>query len=413
MSLSANEARLPNRPFFVLGNPDCRRVERFQNALAGLGLEPAREVAWTDILAGGVCLPDVVPADAVVRIESPGTAFDAERALLALGADTPDGEAEYERLPREDAIQLDFDRGRIVCPRQWFLGFRAALKEIERQLSACPRHTLMNVPADIDEMFDKPRCQERLRAAGLPVPRGFGVIASYNDLVERMRQAGCRRVFVKLAHGSSASGVVAYRTQGAQHQATTTVEMVRQNSVLTLYNTRRMQVHCDPETIAELIDALCRHRACAEEWIPKAGLDGHAFDLRVVVIGGRACHTVARLSRSPITNLHLLNQRRTWEVARERIGPTAADAALRTCESAVACFPESLYAGVDLLFAPGFRRHALLELNAFGDLLPGTVHAGCDTYTAEIRAALLYESSRRPHERHGCLQPEGETVPPC
>ena len=172
---------------------------------------------------------------------------------------------------------------------------------------------------------------------------------------------------------------------------------MRQNGVLTLYNTRSIRKHSDRETIAELIDALCRHRACAEEWIPKASLDGHAFDLRVVVIGGRACHTVARLSRQPMTNLHLRNPRRTWEYTRERIGSKAADAALQTCESAAGCFPHSLHTGVDLLFASGLKRHAVVELNAFGDLLPGTLHAGEDTYTAEIRAAL-------------CLQPETERL---
>ncbi len=131
----------------------------------------------------------------------------------------------------------------------------------------------------------------------------------------------------------------------------------------------------------------------AEEWIPKAGMDGHCFDLRVVVIGGQAQHVVARLSRKPMTNLHLRNPRRSWEFAREYIGPAAAHAALQTGEAALRCFPHSLYAGIDLLFAPGLRRHAVLELNAFGDLLPGTLHEGRDTYTAEILAALSEEET--------------------
>jgi glutathione synthase/RimK-type ligase-like ATP-grasp enzyme len=385
--LASSGLALPSRPFYVLGNPDCRRVTRFQEALSGLDFPPATIIAWTDFLVGQVTLPDVVPAGAIVRIEAPGTSFEADRALLALGAGQPD-EADYERLPRQDALALAFDRGRIVCPRQWYLGFCAALREVAQQLAACPEHFRMNAPADIAIMFDKLRCQEQLRCAGLPVPRSFGVITSYNDLIARMQQAGCGRVFVKLAHGSSASGVVAYRTQGERHQAITTVEMVRAEGQLRLYNSRRIRVYQEPETIAELIDALCRHRACAEEWIPKAGMDDHAFDLRVVVIGGRACHTVARLSHNPMTNLHLLNQRRTWEAAQAHIGPEASSAALQTCERALDCFPQSLYAGVDLLFAPGFRRHAVLELNAFGDLLPGTLHVGRDTYATEILAAL-------------------------
>jgi hypothetical protein len=43
--------------------------------------------------------------------------------------------------------------------------------------------------------------------------------------------------------------------------------------------------------------------------MPKAGIDGRTFDLRVLVIAGRARHAVARLSRGPMTNLHLLNER--------------------------------------------------------------------------------------------------------
>jgi hypothetical protein len=52
----------------------------------------------------------------------------------------------------------------------------------------------------------------------------------------------------------------------------------------------------------------------------------------------------------------------------------------------MACFPASMYAGLDLLLTPGFRRHAVLEVNAFGDLLSGVLHDGADTYEAELRA---------------------------
>jgi hypothetical protein len=136
------------------------------------------------------------------------------------------------------------------------------------------------------------------------------------------------------------------------------------------------------------VDALCRERVQVEEWIPKAGLDGQTFDLRVVVIAGQAQQVVVRLSRSPMTNLHLKNQRGDLSALLDRMGAEAWQAARRTCERAVALFPGSLYAGVDLLIAPGYRRHAVLESNAFGDLLPGITHGGLDTYAAEISALL-------------------------
>ena len=49
---------------------------------------------------------------------------------------------------------------------------------------------------------------------------------------------------------------------------------------------------------------------------------------------------------------------------------------------------EALYAGIDLLIASDYRRHAVAEVNAFGDLLYGALHNGRDPYAAEIEAAL-------------------------
>ena len=49
-------------------------------------------------------------------------------------------------------------------------------------------------------------------------------------------------------------------------------------------------------------------------------------------------------------------------------------------------FPGSLHVGVDLLIGPDYRGHAVLEANAFGDLLPGVLSGGMDTWEAEVRA---------------------------
>jgi hypothetical protein len=39
----------------------------------------------------------------------------------------------------------------------------------------------------------------------------------------------------------------------------------------------------------------------------------------------------------------------------------------QTCETAAAVFPHSLYCGIDLLVYPDLQRHAIIEINAFGD----------------------------------------------
>jgi len=386
--------------FVVVGNPDGRRVTLFQEALARLDLPAARVVPYVDLLSGQVSLPDVVPPGAVVRIESPGKDFEVERLLLAAGADAAKEEGAFAYIPRDVVEQLPFDKGRLLYPRQWHLGFCEVLRQIKAQLALCPAHHLMNAPEDIWAMFDKRLCHARMVRNGVAVPRSLGPVTCFDDLRACMQESGYPRVFVKLAHGSSASGVVAYQVNGHRHHATTTVETARQGDELRLYNTRRIRVHRDVREIAALIDALCQHRVHVEQWIPKAMLEGQAFDLRVVMVGSGApaatvTHVVVRQSRSPMTNLHLLNDRGDVESVLARLDPEHWDAARRTCAQAMACFPNSMYAGIDLLITPDYRHHAVLEINAFGDLLPGVLYQGRDTYETEIMAMLDAGNAKR------------------
>ncbi len=368
-----------SRPsFVVVGNPGCPRVAGFQQALARCSLSPAPLVSWADLISGRATLEH---SGGIVRLESPGRDWDVEKRLLAAGAEEPD-EPGPSRIGRDEALGLAFDKGRIWFPRQWYLGFRAVL----RRLPALPHVTAP--PADVEVLFDKERCQERFAAAGIPVPRGLGRVRSFDELRERMRQAGCRSAFVKLLHGSSASGVVAYRSDGTRQEAVTTVEMVRQGCEWKLYNSRLIRRYREAGAVACLIDTLAREGVRAEEWLPKATVADHVFDLRVLVIAGRARHAVVRLSRSPFTNLHLGNQRGDLQAIIARLGEEAWRDALRTCERAAAVFPGSLHVGVDLLVGPDWKQHAVLEANAFGDLLPGVLCDGMDTYEAEVRAVV-------------------------
>ena len=371
--------------FVVLANPGSRRVDLFQAALRGLGLPEARVVPYAELLEERRSLPEVVREGDTVRIESPGKDWDVELALLAAGTELMENPC-YERLSRRELAGMPFDRGRLLASRQWYLGWCALLERIACQLRQCPPHCLMMDPRDIMIMFDKTACHARLHDAGIAVPPALGPVHSFDELIERMRSAGWSRVFVKPAHGSSASGAVAFEVGGARQQAISTAEVVESPGGLRLYNSRRLQTYRRPAQIARLIDALCRHRVHVERWLPKAGIAGRVFDLRVVVIAGEARQVVVRLSRGPMTNLHLLNERGDPDMVVARMGAAAWAAARETCERAMACFPQSLYGGIDLLVAPGYQRHAVLEVNAFGDLLPGILWQGQDTYTAEVDA---------------------------
>jgi glutathione synthase/RimK-type ligase-like ATP-grasp enzyme len=233
--------------------------------------------------------------------------------------------------------------------------------------------------------FDKVACHARFSQAQVPVPASLGHIASFDELVSRMDESGLARVFVKLAHGSSASGVVALHKRGPTYAAVTSAELVRTGGELRLYNSLKIRRYTFLEDIRDLIDALARERVQIEEWLPKAALDSdEPFDLRIVLIAGQPCHLVVRQGRSPMTNLHLGNRRGDAGLLIARLGEERLQALHATCRQVAALFPDSLYAGLDLLLTPGFHRHAVLEINAFGDLLPGIVHEGLDTYGAEL-----------------------------
>ncbi len=248
---------------------------------------------------------------------------------------------------------------------------------------------VMNAPGDIEILFDKRLCHERCEEQGIPVPPALGTAACFDELIARMEQADEERVFIKLANGSSASGVVAFLKNRRQSLAMTSAEIVREAGSLRLYNSLKVRSYTRPRDQADLIDALCREQVHIERWLPKAVLDRYGnFDLRIVVIGRKARHWVVRQSRGPLTNLHLGNRRGNREEFLNRIGPESWNKLQQTCEQSMQAFPGSLYAGVDLLVLPDYRDHRVLELNAFGDLLPGVLSQGADTYTAEIEAAV-------------------------
>ncbi|OPC77976.1 hypothetical protein B4N89_37750 [Embleya scabrispora] len=354
----------------VVGNPGHRRVAGFAAAAEAAGLPEPRLLAWRDVLARR---PLGFPAGPV-RIDSPGE--DAAVHALLSGAPA-------------DPFRVEGGSARHAA-------FVAALARIEAAVAASPGAWSVNDAGEIAVMFDKRRAHALLEARGVPLPRaltgpGAEPVRSYADLRRRMADARCPRVFVKPPHGSSASGVVALETHGTTRvQATTSVELVREAAGVALYNSLRISRYRDEADVAALVDALgadCDAGGLhVEAWLPKLTLDGRATDLRVLVVAGRATHVVARSSRSPMTNLHLGNARGDVAAVRGAVGEDAWARAMATCVRAAGCFPRTLHVGVDLLFAVDRRRHAVGEVNAFGDLLPGVLHQGRDTWGEQVHA---------------------------
>lgn len=357
----------------VVGNPGSRRVSLFQDAVAAAGLPEARTVPWVDVLRGGGVR---FLAGETVRIESPGEHAEVDRLLR--GADEPT---------------------RVEGSALWYARFTAAVREVARAAREAGAH-LLDAPADIAVLFDKRLCHGVLDAAGVPVPASptsgpaGAPVRGWDDVRDLMAAHRTPRVFVKPAHGSSASGVLAVETAGGGRiRAATSVE---RDPAGRLYNSLRVRRCTTEREIAAVVDALAPDGLHIERWLPKATRRGRAADLRVVVVAGRATHAVVRTSASPMTNLHLGGAR--GDLAEVRAAVEAAGGswgeALAICERAAAAFPDTLCVGVDLLPLAGWRRFAVGEVNAFGDLLPrltglpGSGAEGLDTYAAQVAAVL-------------------------
>ncbi|HEX8630848.1 MAG TPA: STM4014 family protein [Catenuloplanes sp.] len=341
----------------VVGNPGHRRVRLFAAAALAAGWPPPTVLAWRDVLCGA----PPPAAGTLVRVESPGEDATVDRLLR--GADRP------------------ARHGELIGSAAWYSGLVRAVNGL-----ASGGARLLSDPDDIAVLCDKRRCHDLLAAAGVPVPGALGPVRSYAGLRAAMAAAGWSRVFVKPAHGSSAAGVVALAVSGPRIRAVTSIELTDD----ALFNSLRVRRYDREGDVAAIVDRLATDRLGGplhvERWLPKVGLGDRVVDVRVVVVAGRATHAVVRAARGPLTNLHLGNARGDLAELRAAAGPRNWAAALQTCERVAACFPRTLQVGVDLMFLVGWRRHAVAEVNAFGDLLPGVFADGRDTYAEQVCA---------------------------
>lgn len=329
---------------------------------AACGARPPAVVSWADVLTGP---PPAFAPGTLLRIDSPGEDAAVDALLRGPGEPT-----------------------RVAGGARWHRTFTAALDRIGAAARRDGAHPL-NDTGEIAVMFDKRRTHARLLAAGVPVPPALGPVGGYAELRARMAEAGERRVFVKPAHGSSASGVIALQTAPGRISAVSSAALFQGE----YHNSLRVRSYRTEAETAALVDALAPDGLHVERWFPKASLAGRALDLRVVVVAGEPTHAVVRTSRHPMTNLHLGGARGDLGAVRAALGETGWRAAMDVCVRAAGCFPRSLMVGVDLLIGSDWRRLAIGEANAFGDLLPGLTGLpggsadGVDTYTAQVRAA--------------------------
>jgi hypothetical protein len=380
MSPSANDGWL------LIGNPENRRLRLFHQALEQRGFGVASVLSYEALLQNfplleqrlNTALASMDTDRIAIRIDSPGENRAVEHGLIRLG---------YEVAPQYPP-KLSNEVGEIADLRYWYLGFQRLLMQLKSTAAIAAKQgkkiQFMSQPDDIALMFDKQKSHAHLLRQGISVIPALPKISNHRMLRQYMLEQRCHRVFVKSRYGSSASGVIAYEVHpdGKRESASTSIELVSRKSRSQLYNSLKPRRYSHPEEISQLMDTLFTQDVHIEQWLPKSRSGGLAYDLRVMAIGGRPAHRVVRKSKTPLTNLHLGNQRGhlqelSWDKAQvERLEKCVTDTA--------AAFPDSHYMGIDLLLPQGGKNPRIIEVNAFGDLLPGILFQGRDSFGLEI-----------------------------
>ncbi|WP_425251514.1 STM4014 family protein [Janthinobacterium sp. NFX145] len=353
----------------LLATSGSKRVRLMQAARAQLRLPPAQVLEWRDWLAQPALLEDALRRPCRFKIEPPGDDPAAHLRLLH------DGCRQLDRAPVHAP-----EHGELLAMDAWFAGFASAMASLAAQLAGLPQARVVNAPAEICLMTDKLACQRHLAAHGVAIPSLLGPVHGYEHLQALLHEHQLDRVYLKPRYGSSASGVVAYRSNKAgRQQATTSATLSRKDGKTRLFNVKRMARYETQHDIAALVDALAAQELYAEAWLnkPRCG-DGH-YDLRVVTLAGQPAHRVARIGNQMMTNLHLDNRRGDASGLLNAADLAALEAA---SAQAARAFPHSHVTGYDLVVRQG-QAH-VLEANAFGDLLPGLLWQGADTYAAQL-----------------------------
>lgn len=244
------------------------------------------------------------------------------------------------------------------------------LRQLNRlsELADSSRLQFLNHPNAITQLLDKRFCKQVLVQEGLPVTNEIS--SSQPDcaemLMDIMHRKRIYQVFLKPVYGSGGAGVTAFRWQPSMGQMRLYTCAIAQ-PLEGLVNTKRLQCFCKPKDILPLLDQLLKLDCVVERWYAKETYKGYSYDLRAVVQDGSLDFVLARLSKGPVTNLHLNNH--PCEAASLGLSQDVWESLRDICQKAMACFAGLRSAGIDLLLEKGNLQPRIIEMNAQGDLI--------------------------------------------
>lgn len=268
----------------------------------------------------------------------------------------------------------------------------------------------LNSPEAIGALLDKRECKRTLIKAGVPVTEILGgevpgaLVENREQLLDWMERERMYQVFIKPVYGSGAAGIAAFRWYpgtGKMVLYTCALESCTDTGRKELVNTKKLRRFEEKDAIEGLLDKLLAMDCIVERWYAKAEHQGLSYDLRVVVQDGQIDFGLGRLSKGPITNLHLNNH----PLKLEELGlpEGVMEDVTKVCLRAMGCWQGLSSAGIDVLLEKGSLKPRVIEMNAQGDLIYQDIYGENRIYGHQVQwmAGKSHGAQRRRGHRHG------------
>jgi len=253
--------------FLTIGSENSRRLKFWEDALQQYNCKHDF-ITYEQVI--NFDFPKIT-APTLLRITSPGEDFNLKKMILSLG-DFPDAE------------NLVFQKGLIYPNQNWYSGWWKVLEKIKVFILLNPLLQVMNTPAAIQLAFHKLKCQQLLIEQGIATPKIIlSQLSNYDTFIQTLVDKNIHQVFIKPYHGSSASGVMAFRQSNGKQMLYTTIALKDNGQ---LFNHLKLQKYNSIEKIKTIINAMIPSGLLVEEWIRKKTYQQKSVDFRILVVNG-------------------------------------------------------------------------------------------------------------------------------
>lgn len=372
-----------NIQFLLIGDLRGRRIKAFTQCLKDLNIYNYKVISWMEILDDISIFQSNLKENTIVKLEPPEKDLEIYRKFLIKGE-------EKGIICKEKIMKLDFSKYPIVAPAQWYEGFKVVLQDMKKIVHAVDFNIfLMNDFEDVINMMDKSRTydllEKHMKNSEFYLPKRLEMPKSYKELREIYGNQ-LMKCFIKLRYGSGSTGILAYSNhpKRGEEKVFTSLNFQKSNGEKMFFSNYRVNCFKEREVVEELMNWVLNNGAHMEKWIPKSTYKGYAFDTRAFVLEKKSSYLLSRLSKSPITNLHLKNQRKeSNEIFEEKDLKRVAKAS----EDVMKIFSNSLYAGIDVVTSNSYRPY-IIDVNPFGDLFHHLLGTKENIYYLEINKAI-------------------------